>query len=309
MKRNVMLFVIMLSVSIFSMGPLCAFEKVADGIVLTLKKEKTTDAGRIKIQVCTDEIIHVVAAPGKDFSTRPSLMTDKTSWPPVKWTVKEEHGEIVLSTARLSVHVNEKKGTVAFFDAAGNPILQEKSADGKIITPAEVMGENTFHIRQQFESPSDEAFYGLGAHQNAVMNYKDHDVDLWQYNIVDVVPFLVSSKNYGILWDNNSRTKFGDIRDFQPLSTFKLIDKDGKEGGLTAEYFKDTDFNSLFASRQESRIQHEFTDVNDEYPEGFQRNVQSCGSTAPASRRCGSTASSWWTTGGRTGCPGRICPS
>ena len=53
------------------------------------------------------------------------------------------------------------------------------------------------------------------------MNYKGHDVDLWQYNIVDVIPFLVSNKHYGILWDNNSRTKFGDIREYESLTNLK----------------------------------------------------------------------------------------
>jgi len=61
------------------------------------------------------------------------------------------------------------------------------------------MGEQTFHIQQIFDSPDNEPFYGLGQHQNGIMNYKGHEVGLWQYNIVDVIPFLVSSKNYGIL--------------------------------------------------------------------------------------------------------------
>jgi len=91
--------------------------------------------------------------------------------------------------------------------------------------------------------------------------------------MVAIVPFLVSNKNYGILWDNNSRTKFGDIREYQSLSTQKLYDKDGNVGGLTAEYFEDAGFKSIYTSRIERRIEHEFIEVNDEYPEGFQKNV------------------------------------
>ncbi|MFZ0453386.1 MAG: TIM-barrel domain-containing protein, partial [Ignavibacteriaceae bacterium] len=130
------------------------------------------------------------------------------------------------------------------------------------------------HIRQLFEPSNDEAFYGLGQHQNGIMNYKEHDVDLWQYNIIAVNPFLISSKNYGILLDNNSRTKFGDIRDYQPISSLKLFDKDGVNTGLTAEYFRDTSFKNLDTSRDESRIEHKFIDVNDPYPEGFAQNVK-----------------------------------
>ncbi|MEJ2629568.1 MAG: PA14 domain-containing protein, partial [bacterium] len=137
------------------------------------------------------------------------------------------------------------------------------------------MGETTFHIQQLFNSPEKEAFYGLGQHQNNIMNYKGQDVDLWQYNIVVTLPFLVSSRNYGILWDNNSRTKFGDIRDYRSLESLKLYDKNGNPGGLTAEYYNDSDFQSLFGSRTEPRIQYAFIDVHDEYPEGFDVNTGS----------------------------------
>ena len=136
------------------------------------------------------------------------------------------------------------------------------------------MDEQTYHIQQFFESPEDEAFYGFGAHQNGVFNYKGHDLDLWQYNIVNAIPFLVSNNNFGILWDNNSRTKFGDIRDYKSINELKMYDKSGNPGGLSAEYFRDVDFNSLFTERRETNIEHEFEDINDEYPEGFSANVK-----------------------------------
>ena len=130
------------------------------------------------------------------------------------------------------------------------------------------------YIQQLFESPADEAFFGPGAHQNGAFNYKDHDVDLWQYNIVNAIPLLVSSKNYGILWDNNSRTKFGDIREYQSITGLKLFDKNGLPGGLSAEYFKDSNLNDLYLERIENRIEHEFLDVNDPWPNGFSENVR-----------------------------------
>ncbi|MBD3166211.1 DUF5110 domain-containing protein, partial [bacterium] len=148
-------------------------------------------------------------------------------------------------------------------------ILAEKFGGGKIFTPATVMDEDVWHVQQLFDSPADEGFYGLGQHQNGVFNWKGHDVDLWQYNTVAVVPFLVSSRNYGILWDNNSRTKFGDIRDYQPLSSLTLYGKDGQEGGLTAEYFgRDTETPQV--TRQESEIEYAYVnDFREKGPEGY----------------------------------------
>ena len=251
-----------------------AYEKQPDGVLFKMQKQNETDASWIKIQVCNDDIIRVIASPVDSFSHRPSLMVDKKSWEPVKWTVKENSSTVEISTANVVVHVDTITGSVAFYDSQNNLLLQENTSGGKVITPADVLGEKTYHIQELFNSPEDEAFYGLGQHQNGIMNYKGHDVDLWQYNIVDVIPFLVSSNHYGILWDNNSITKFGDIRDYESLTNLKLYDDNGNLGGLTAEYFKDTSFTDLFTKRTEPRIEHEFIDVNDSFPEGFHQNVK-----------------------------------
>ncbi|MBN2104161.1 DUF4968 domain-containing protein [bacterium] len=256
------------------MGKGYAFIHQADHVILNLKNETSTDADQMRIQICSENIIRVTATRRACFSKRPSLIVTKTQWEPVEWTLARKDECLVLKTSRLRVQVHEKKGTISFYNTDGELLLQEKINGSKIITPAVVMGERTYHIQQIFDSPKGEAIYGLGQHQNGIMNYKGHDVDLWQYNIVASVPFLLSNKNYGILWDNNSRTKFGDIRDFESLSTFKLINKDGQEGSLTAEYFEDADFMDLFKVRQESRIEHEFIDVNDPFPEGFQEHAR-----------------------------------
>ena len=258
---------------IVSMQNYYAYEKQPDGVLLELKKVKETDPQLLKIQVCTDDIIRVIASPINSFSTRASLMVNKTAWEPVNWSVSEKGKWIEISTSKIKVRVDSVTGAIAFLNKDGSLLLKEKDDGGKIISSADVLGEKTFHIQQIFASPEDEAFYGLGQHQNGIINYKGHDVDLWQYNIIAVIPFLVSNRNYGILWDNNSRTKFGDIRDYQSLTSLKLFDKNGNEGGLTAEYFKDKELQNLFTSRTEQKIEHEFIDVNDEYPAGFTQNV------------------------------------
>lgn len=263
-----LIFMLLLS----GISTLSAYEKQIDGVLFEISKQKGTDPQLLKIQVCTEDIIRVIAAPGKSLSSRQSLMIIKNTWPEVHWSISEKAGQVEIATSRLAVHVNPKTGAVAFFDKKGNPLLQEKANSGKILTLAQVMGEKTYHIRQLFDSPEDEAFYGLGAHQNAVMNYKGQDVDLWQYNIVDVIPFLVSSRNYGILWDNYSRTKFGDIREYQSLASLALIDKEGKNGGLTAEYYNDPNFHSALVTKTEAEIEHQYTDEPGIYPGGFNRN-------------------------------------
>jgi alpha-D-xyloside xylohydrolase len=245
------------------------FQKRSDGVVIRLARVKSTDARLMKVQVCTDEILRVVASPTDGFSKRPSLMVAQKDWKPVSYSVERKGDLVQITTSRVLALVSLKTGEIAFYDRSGGLYVREPVGGGKTITDANVMGERTYHIRQVFQSPSDEAFYGLGQHQNSVMNWKGHDVDMFQYNLVDVVPFVVSSRNYGILWDNNSRMKFGDPREYEPLSTLKLYGSDGKEGGLTVEYFRDEKFQTLLTSRREYVIARENMDELGGLPDGF----------------------------------------
>ena len=63
---------------------------------------------------------------------------------------------------------------------------------------------------------ADESLYGLGQHQQGLIDIKGYDLDLRQYNTEVFVPFLVSSRGYGILWDNTSFTRFGDLASAEP---------------------------------------------------------------------------------------------
>ena len=89
----------------------------------------------------------------------------------------------------------------------------------------EVEGTKGYTVRQVFQSAgNDEAFYGLGQHQADEFNYKGKNEELFQYNTKVSVPFIVSNKNYGVLWDSYSLCRFGDPRDYSQLGdVFKLL--------------------------------------------------------------------------------------
>jgi alpha-D-xyloside xylohydrolase len=218
-----------------------------------------------------DNIIRVVATPSDTFSTEKSLVVLPDLKPASDWKVTESGKKLILSTRSLQATVSLTTGEVTFSDSVGNVLLAEKQGGGKYFENAKVEDYTCSRIRQVFESPADEAFYGLGSHQNGQMNYKGQDVELVQHNIVDVVPFLYSSKNYGILWDNYSITKFGDPRDYQPLNTVDLFSKDGQQGGLTATYFVG---EKIVKSITEDKIDYEFLETPqvDNFPKDISRS-------------------------------------
>lgn len=232
------------------------YVKLQDGIIVTVKEKRKNSPRVVKIQVVTDRIIHVIASPVDTFAVDKSLMLDEKKRTSVKWQVKESEGMVILYTEYLQAKVLLSTGEVTFSDKNGKAILQESQGGGKIFTGRIVDGAQSYELTQSFQSSPDEAFYGLGQHQNGVMNYRNSQVDLTNYNSVVAIPFLVSSKNYGILWDNYSITKAIDNREFDPLSTMKLFSAKGEEGWLTATYYSNTDSTKVVTTRAESEIEY-----------------------------------------------------
>lgn len=59
-----------------------------------------------------------------------------------------------------------------------------------------------FHIEACFESYDDEHIYGLGQHQYGRLDQKGCVIDLVQRNTEVSIPFLLSSRDHGFLWNN-----------------------------------------------------------------------------------------------------------
>lgn len=245
------------------------WEKNERGVIIHLSPEDEQSARKVRLEVLNDQVIRVSATAASTFSTDTSMVVDPVESPATAWQVTEEEGQLVLATSRLRAVADLKTGEVKFTDPEGNLLLKEVRGGGKSFTPMSVDGTPGYHIRQVFDSMEDEAFYGLGQHQADEFNYKGKNETLYQYNTKVSIPFFVSNKNYGILWDNYSLTKFGDVRDYEQLSQFKLYDLKGEEGGLTANYYVNSDTNKVFVSRVENTIDYENLETVANFPADF----------------------------------------
>ncbi len=209
--------------------------------------------GFLRIAACTDTIVRVSFAKDLAVFARASLSTGPKQCGAGRWSTSRAGGELQIDTAALSVRVDEKTGSVRVLDRDGRPVLAET---GRTIEPANVQGEQTSHVRQTWAA-QDESLYGLGQHQFGLADIKGYDLDLWQHNATVAIPFLVSSRGYGILWDNTSFTRFGDLREPGFIPAAQLFDASGKAGGLTGSYFAGADFTRLVATRVDPRIDFE----------------------------------------------------
>ena len=246
------------------------YEKTSDGVIFSLSQSDKNEVKKLRLQVVNDKIIHVSATPENRFSTEKSLIIDKRTGSNPQFEIEEADNFVILKTVALQVKIQRNSGEITFADAHGRPILRENEGGGKSFAPVSIEGTKGYELHQIFESPEDEAFYGLGQHQADEFNYKGKNEALFQYNTKVSIPFVISDKNYGILWDNYSLSRFGDKRDYTQLSSlFKLFDAEGNAGGLTAVYapFKKDDSPVV---RTEKDIFYEDLKSVKNLPEGFQ---------------------------------------
>jgi len=199
-----------------------SFTQSATGVMVTPAQGES----RVRLEVRSDRIIRVTSAVEKDLNAPQSLMVVEATQPPPSFKVEKRDGDVVLETAQITARVSLTNGNVRFTDQSGKPLLAEES------TPAPAKG-----VSQRFNSGTDEAFYGSGQHQNAQVNLNGEDVELAQHNMDIGVPFVVSTRNYGVLWDNNGITRIGNPKPYGYASRdLKIRDAAGNEGGFTARY-------------------------------------------------------------------------
>jgi alpha-D-xyloside xylohydrolase len=204
-----------------------AGSSAGDGPILTVP------GGLLKIGVCAEGIIRVAYAADASFFTRSTLATAPKVCPPTPLEITTSTARTTVKTAKLGAEVDNATGTVTFLDAGGQLILAEKAGGGRTLTATTVQGEPTRNVRQEWAPNADESLYGLGQHQHGLVNIKGTDLDLHQYNTEVFIPYLVSSKGYGIFWDNTSFTRFGDLASPVPLpGTTGLYAASGEPGDV-----------------------------------------------------------------------------
>ena len=248
-----------------------AADFVQNGNYLTvqLKQHQNYGPSQIRLQVVGDRIIRVQATAEQSFRNKQSLIIVPQN-SKAQYKVEEQGDDLIITTAAMRAVLNEATGQITFYDLKDQVLLKEVAQGGKTFKPFTVpdreIGVDIAKVpeaqkhgwswRALFDSPDNEAFYGLGQHQSEELNMKGKNEDLFQYNTKVSVPFVISNKNYGILWDSYSYCRWGNPDDYLQLNrAFKLYDKDGKEGQLTGTY---VDKNGQKIVRGEDSIYFEY---------------------------------------------------
>ena len=184
----------------------------------------------IRLEVMNDQIIRLRATSKDALPEKPASLMIVPQRAPAKgsYTLTEDGDNVIVKAKKVKAVVSKATGEVTFFDADGNELLKE-AKDGKkfwdFTVPEREYGlkggaqlteemKHGLSWQMKFDSPDDEAFYGLGQHQSEEFNMKGKNEDLFQYNTKVSIPFVLSNRNYGLLWDSYSYCRFGNPNDY-----------------------------------------------------------------------------------------------
>lgn len=208
-------------------------ERCEDGLHLV------SERGRLRLCPENADCVRVTYTERETFSTykNPGVVCEH-NYPDWRYEVTDD--TVILATPNVKIEVDREYGSCRYFDRNGSLLLKERTEEPrsleefqayKLAEGAEVKsekvktvdGEKTvvreavkeademlYHTRLYLEWQENEALYGLGQHEEGVLNLRGHMVYLHQANRKIAIPMLVSSLGYGILVDTYAPMIFSD---------------------------------------------------------------------------------------------------
>ncbi|WP_338399249.1 TIM-barrel domain-containing protein [Persicobacter psychrovividus] len=186
----------------------------------------------LDIQVLDESIVHVQKyLPNTSAEAKPDYVTVlKAADVAVPFKVRESKGEIKLSTESVAVMITDD-GNIEYQDAEGKYLVAETN-DLTYVKPGAER-----EVSQAFVA-GDEALYGLGQYQSNILNWRGQSNRMEQFNQEIVVPFLMSTNQYGIYWHNYSVTDFNEPQheiEFDKEKMLAFVKKQDQDLGQDAE--------------------------------------------------------------------------
>ncbi len=189
---------------------------------MSLMAQQPFGSGKIKITKVARNAIRV------QYTTDEAKANDLPDWLYVK------HGEVERQD--ISFKVDAQQQTLTVSDKGGQPVF-------KATQHQFAGGEATL----AFDSPEDEFLFGLGQFQDGYSNVRGLSRRLTQVNTQISIPMLLSSKGYGLLWNNYGMTEFN------PCGKSVRLEKAKGEGKK-----EEVDATSTTGNKKEVRERHIF---------------------------------------------------
>jgi alpha-D-xyloside xylohydrolase len=165
-----------------------------------------------------------------------ALLTPEKTSPNI--TISDEHGTARIENGQIHATVSPR-GKVIIYNSKGTKLLEEYARHRRDLTDPKcsaleiearelrpILGGNDYKVTLRLESlDPHEQIFGMGQYQQPYLDLKGSDVELAHRNSQASVPFALSSRGYGFLWNNPAigRAVLGkNVMSFEAYSTKEL---------------------------------------------------------------------------------------
>lgn len=180
-----------------------AWQRVAEGVQFRL-------GGMTKsVLFYGPGLVRVAAHLGEAHTTQPSLVVVARP-KPATFDVRESADTLAIVGPGVRVTADKRSGALTFYAADGRLLTRERDQSPTELQRVQIAGSPSYALTQTFTLTPDESLYGLGQYDEPHMDYRGRDVLMVQTNIGIVVPFMVSTRRWGLLWDVYSKMTFRD---------------------------------------------------------------------------------------------------
>lgn len=288
---------------------LIAKPRVSEQIIQGIRQKNTllllSQAGTIRFIPMSDCAVRMICTRSDEQENCKFDQSRKAS--AVQWTFTDDDQSIFMRLANLTIKIDKKSASISYYKPDGTCLLKERDRDSRTMESFQsyrveqagriehiqtadgvktfvkdavrVPDKQLYHTRMHFEWQDGEALYGLGQHEEGILNLRGHCVYLHQANRKIAIPLLVSSLGYGILMNTASTMIFNDTEygsylytEADPQLDFYFINGDGMDG-VVREYRKLTGKASMLPkwafgylqSQERYETQEEICRVANEY--------------------------------------------
>jgi len=187
-----------------------SFKQLSDRVNVTLAD------GTLSITPLADNAVRIKFYKVSEGNLPELVFTSGAAAP--AFQVADSPSKLEIKAPKITVSLDKQTGKLSYADKGGKVFLSEKAGTRKLKADS-IQGEPCFGVEQSFESPADEYIFGLGQFQDGQYNLKNVARQLTQVNTQIAIPFIYSSKGYGLMWHQYGLT------DFNPTTNFVALEK------------------------------------------------------------------------------------
>ncbi len=202
------------------------------GNVLMLRSERST----LRLMPVSESIVRISYIERGELSQaeKPGVIVTPDF---ADWSFSEDEKTVVYHSAELTVEVDRLTAVITYKNGAGEILLREtgkameaydsyiicddenlktrqiKTADGVkevVASGGRILEGRYYRTRIDFDFSEGEALYGFGQQEEGALNLRGRRIYLHQANRKIQIPFMTSTKGYGILFDQYSPMIFCD---------------------------------------------------------------------------------------------------